>query len=119
MKRWVTAEIKWAEYMPTVIDFLFTIAVTAHKQFKEEDVKNYNPVILKHGLRYLRELRFKGFVRYEMPARVTGIYILKSDVFELQIAKNRIQSGGYWIDETTPVLIPKNNKTNVKQLSLI
>ena len=119
MQRWVEIKIKWSEYMPTVIDFLLTIATTKDKQFKEEDMIRFNPTILKHGLRYLRELRFKGLVRYEMPCRQTGIYVLKSDVFELQIAKNRIANGGYHIEQSSPVVIPKQCKNDVEQLSLI
>jgi len=119
MQRWVEIKIKWSEYMPTVIDFLSTIAVSRNKQFREEDIVNFNPVTLKHGLRYLRELRFKGLVRYEMPCRQTGIYVLKSDVFELEITKNRIKAKGYFIEETNPVIIPKQCKNDVEQLILV
>jgi hypothetical protein len=96
-----------------VIDFLITV----NKRENDRNVFTLKELIfytsLNSGGEYLRECRTKGLIKYNVPLRKKGKYILKSDIFDLERAKNIINDGKYYVEVKEPLF------EEVEQLELI
>jgi len=118
--RWVDVRVDSRCKQLIIMDFLLGIALRP-RLFKSDDLVEYDKKALnfKSSMRFLRDLRFKGLIRYEVTRRSEGVYKLNSSYAELIEAKSRIEEGGYWIDEEMPVLINSDYSTDIEQLKLL
>jgi hypothetical protein len=98
------------EQSEIIVDYLMKIADTSSKQFTVEKmiVENKGQLKFETSPRYLRDLRFKGLVKYEVPIRRAGLYNLVSTFQELRAVKRIIADRGYDIDAAAPVITVNN-----------
>jgi len=108
-------KVKHKKMSPLVLDFLFAVENGGYKfdsdyffqkhpkyprlgnknWFYGIDLKKSNPILLNSGDRIMRQLIEDGLIKVECVFQSDGIYKLKSDLFELQNAKNSVLAGGF------------------------
>ena len=74
-----------------IVDFL--LSRDENRNFKSEDLLDFDKTKLnfKTSIRVLRDLRYKGFIRYVCKNRSVGIYTLQSSYEELLKSKKRVE----------------------------
>jgi hypothetical protein len=117
---WVEVKVIHQRQSLAIIDFLLDVA-RRPRHFKTDDMVDFNKEVLcmKTSPRVLRDLRFKGLINYEVINMRAGIYQLYSSYNELLISKSRVEQGGYWIEETTSVVISNSFAFSVEQMNLL
>ena len=120
MNAWVEIKLLNSKQSLAIINFLLDIAKRP-RPFKTDDMVEFNKEVLnfKTSPRILRDLRQQGLVKYEVIDTFRGIYQLQSNYSELLQSRGRIEQGGYWIDNRTPVFMSSKLSVNVDQLNLI
>jgi hypothetical protein len=121
-------KVKHKKMSPLVIDFLLAVANEDYKfdydnffskhpkyqripdknWFYGIDLKKSNPILLNSGDRIMRQLIEDGLIKVDCIFQSDGIYKLKSDLFELQNAKNSVLAGGFFKDLDLQLNIFKN-----------
>lgn len=107
MQKWIKIEFGYPpEPLLLVCDFLYKIAKVNKKEFYAAEVRSHHQLLMDSGDRYLRHLREKDLIKFIVPCKRKKTHILKSDIFDIQRAKNIINAGGYYKElEEAPLFV--------------